>query len=249
MKRLRESNERLATLEVIIIGLLFFGAPCFFSIQGYFNTIASNGGQRLEWTSLKTYENYATIFYEIGILALTFSYLQYTEFRFSALNFRFSWDTIPIILALFVSAALLSDLGTLISSILLQPHVPSDLDTFEIGEPATTMLWTHITPTWIGFALLNGFFEELYFMGIVFLPPKKQQIYVIFFSIFLRFLFHIYLGIPAAIGVMCMGIVFLLVRRKTKSLLPFVLTHSLFDIFGVGLMHWVLYFTESSLKT
>ena len=89
------------------------------------------------------------------------------------------------------------------------------------------------------FALLNGFFEEIFFMGLVFAASRKARPWALLFSVLVRFSFHIYQGMPAAVGITCMGLVFMLCRTKIRELVPFTLAHSFFDVFGVTLWFWI----------
>lgn len=89
------------------------------------------------------------------------------------------------------------------------------------------------------FALLNGFFEEFFFMGLVFAVGGRFKIMAIVASVLIRFGFHIYQGLPSALGIALMGLSFILVRQKYTSIVPFVLVHSLFDLFGAGVLFWI----------
>ena len=59
-------------------------------------------------------------------------------------------------------------------------------------------------------------------------------------SLIVRFAFHTYQGLASAFTITTLGVVFLLFRRQTNMLLPFILAHGLFDIFGLSLLRWFI---------
>ncbi|WHR54771.1 CPBP family glutamic-type intramembrane protease [Wohlfahrtiimonas chitiniclastica] len=57
------------------------------------------------------------------------------------------------------------------------------------------------------------------------------------YSLVIRFSFHTYQGINSAIAITLLGVVFLLIRRRTNLLVPFMLAHAFFDVFGLGAIY------------
>lgn len=71
-------------------------------------------------------------------------------------------------------------------------------------------------------------------MGLIFAVRPKFVPRAAAFSIGVRFIFHLYQGLAGAATVTTLGVVFTLFRRKTSVLVPFMLAHAFFDVFGLG---------------
>ena len=91
----------------------------------------------------------------------------------------------------------------------------------------------------IAFSLLNGAYEEIFFLGICTMVPDKQKTPVLIYSLLIRFLFHTYQGFASAIGIgLLVGtLYYVLYRKSDRNLYPFMLSHSLADIFGASLIY------------
>lgn len=87
------------------------------------------------------------------------------------------------------------------------------------------------------FALLNGFFEEVFFLGLVLAVSPRWRPLAIVLSLGVRFAFHTYQGLAGAATITTLGLVFLLARRRISALPPFMLAHACFDVTGLGLIH------------
>nr|WP_283162941.1 CPBP family intramembrane glutamic endopeptidase [Moraxella sp. Tifton1] len=96
------------------------------------------------------------------------------------------------------------------------------------------------SPSLLLFALINGFYEEVFFVGLVALTAKKHLPLAIVLTLLVRFAFHTYQGLAGALTITTLGMVFLLLRRKSDELLPFTLAHSFFDLFGLTLPLYLL---------
>ena len=100
----------------------------------------------------------------------------------------------------------------------------------------------NFTVSVIPFAFLNGFYEEIFFLGICLSVEKKWIPEALIYSIIVRYAVHTYQGQISAI---CIGLVlgltfFILYRRsKTKNLIPFFIAHAIGDVFGVGIMAYI----------
>lgn len=91
------------------------------------------------------------------------------------------------------------------------------------------------------YSLLNGVYEELYFLGICLAVKKEHIKWAVPFSLLIRTSFHTYQGMLSALGIgLLFGGLFLLVyyRSKDKNLLPFFIAHTIADIFGIGILSY-----------
>lgn len=98
----------------------------------------------------------------------------------------------------------------------------------------------HITWSLILFSLLNGFYEEIFFMDLAFAVKPQYQRNVLIMSLFVRFIFHIYQGIFPALAITLVGLLFIFFRKKGISLIPFILANSVFDVWGAGILSWLM---------
>ncbi|MFB2538465.1 MULTISPECIES: CPBP family intramembrane glutamic endopeptidase [unclassified Acinetobacter] len=114
-----------------------------------------------------------------------------------------------------------------------------------MAEEAYQYTWadytSRLSPSLSVFSFLNGFYEELFFMGLVMATQVKYLRHAIVYSLFVRFIFHLYQGIAGASTILTLGFVFLLWRKKVNSLVPFMLAHAYFDLFGLGLPYQLLF--------
>lgn len=109
---------------------------------------------------------------------------------------------------------------------------------------AFMQLITGIRFSTIIYAVLNGFYEEFFFLGICTAVQDKYKKWVFIYSLFIRFSFHTYQGLSIAVG---LGVVlgtffyFLYTKSKTKNLLPFFIAHTIADISGLTVLNYFFY--------
>ena len=95
------------------------------------------------------------------------------------------------------------------------------------------------------YSLLNGFYEEIFFLGVCLCVKPKSIKWVLPLSILIRFSFHTYQGFINAMGIGIVGgLMFYLLysRSKDKNLAPFFITHTISDIIGMGLLSYIYIF-------
>jgi len=232
----KSSHKRLLSLtDFGVLALIFFGYFIILSIWMYFATVDP---QAPSAASFSDEQNIFSIVLELILLFVASLYLFWRKFDFSVLDFSVGWYTLPIMLAIILLGGGVIDL-CIYGSYWVKYGV-SPLAYFSTWDSTIgSDLWGHINIWLLLFALLNGFFEELFFMGLTFAVNAQYRVVAILASIFIRFSFHVYQGFPSALGIALMGLVFVCVRQKVTSLVPFVLVHSLFDIFGAGVFFWM----------
>lgn len=233
-------THTLTPFDIIIVGVIMFGHAVYSAISQY---IYYQGGNALldntNGVVFDAYANYIGIASELALLAIVYIYLKIRKFDFRALQFNIQKNTLPIVLALFFGASIVAsaiDYALWITN----PAIDTLASDTTKGAHTSTPMQASDISLW-AFAIVNGFFEEIYFLGIV-LCARKWQGLLIIFSLVLRFAFHLYQGLDGAWVITSLGVSFLLakmwlVRRQKDSLAPFFITHTLFDIFGLT---WVL---------
>ena len=89
------------------------------------------------------------------------------------------------------------------------------------------------------FSLLNGVYEEIFFLGVCTSVEEKYKSWAFAYSLLIRFSFHTYQGIVAALGIgFVLGIIYyFLFIKSDKNLYPFMLAHSFADIVGASLLN------------
>ncbi len=227
-------RNTLHIIDFIVLSVIFFGYATYLSISYY---LFWGQGATTDITGITDSQNWDSIILEIVMLFIAGAYLYFRKFDFKSLNFSVDKVTIPWILLLLIVGAGATDAGLYFMYWLFPPEVPVS----NIAGQITTNTngFSHISVPLILFSLLNGGYEELFFIGLVFAVNEKQRPYAIVGSLFVRFIFHTYQGIPVAVGIMLMGLVFILIRRKVHSLVPFMLAHAVFDTFGASLYYWI----------
>lgn len=232
----KSSPKRLLSLaDYGVLSLIFFGYFIFLSAWTYFST---TDPQPPSAGSFSDYQNIFTIILELVLLSIAGLYLWWRRFDFSVLNFSVRWYTLLLMLGLILLGAIITDV-CIYGSYWLTYGVNPFAYVSEWNPDASTNISGHISIWLLLFALLNGFFEELFFMGLTFAVDARYRVIAIVTSVFIRFSFHVYQGLPSAFGIALTGLGFIWVRRKFTSLVPFVLAHSVFDIFGAGVFFWM----------
>ena len=99
-----------------------------------------------------------------------------------------------------------------------------------------------LSPMAIAYGLLNGFYEEFFFLGLMTSVSEKNKWKALAFSTLIRFSFHTYQGFLWAlvIGVIYGLFYYVMYKKVVKNLLPFFLMHALADMFGSSLMYLLI---------
>lgn len=235
----RKKLPFLNLVDIAILTLIFFGEAIFHSSYAFLQ-FSANNQVAPDTLVFDSDMNLLGIVKECITLLIAFIYLAFRKFNFRNFNFKIQ-PYLPFKVLLYIVIA-----GTVATSyeylqMWLFPNLYPPLDTAEStqGYSASEHL-SQFSPSLLAFALLNSFFEELYFLGIIFAVQKKHLPFFLIFSLLIRFSFHTYQGIAAALVITTLGISFLLLRLKYDDLPAFMLAHSFFDIFGLGLPLYLL---------
>lgn len=211
--------------DILVLTLIFFGYPILASTGLYFTAAETVGNQAAQQAlQFSAHDNWRSILFKGITLLVAFAYLHWRRFDFSQLNFKLNRYTPVKTLAFILLVGVIAAAFDGIQLFLLEPGM--EAEAVEGAEQS---------------AESYGFFEELYFLGLIFCAEKKIFRWALIFSLFVRFSFHTYQGIDAALTITLLGLVFCLLRLKHKALPPFMLAHSFFDLFGLSYLLNLLY--------
>ncbi|MFY1027830.1 CPBP family intramembrane glutamic endopeptidase [Actinobacillus seminis] len=232
----------LHIIDLVILAAIFFYSPIITSFH-YFTELQQAGLAAPENLEFSEADNYSSIGMELLSLGVAWLYLMLRKFQFAQLPFSFNKNTLPLTLALILFTGAICHLfaNTFSPEILTEPTI-TDSTLMENATPAQTEsenLWDYFSLSLILFALLNGFYEEIFFLGLVFCVEKKWLPFALIFALIVRFAFHTYQGLFSATVVFLFGVLLMLLRFKIRNVVPFMLAHSFFDVFGLGLPLWL----------
>lgn len=228
-------RKTLNWLDVIVLTTIFFGIAIYSSTVHFFALSQANQVAPAD-LSFEASQNWSGIAMELGALCVAWLYLQYRHFDFKQLNFNVNKWTLPKIALCILLAGSVATAYEVAQQALLPHWYPAD----DSAHYSATDHMNQWSLSLFVFALLNGFYEELFFIGLLVLVEKKHLLWVVLFSLVVRFAFHTYQGLAGAMVITTLGVVFLLLRWKSDELLPFMLAHSFFDLFGLGLPFYLL---------
>lgn len=216
-------KSTLNVIDIVLLTVIFFGQAIWRSFEDYFSLL-DNGLEAPAELVFTAADNYALIAVELISLMIAFAYLMWRRIEIKQFDLAFKPSTLPLtLLFIFIGGGV----AQLFYAWAFQEGLGQGLEDLP--------WWPNLALSWLLAALINGFFEEFYFLGLMFAVPKKWLPYSIAFSLLVRFSFHTYQGIDAALGITLFGLAFALLRLRVSSLLPFMLAHSFFDVFGLGL--------------
>ncbi|HEL2110828.1 TPA: CPBP family intramembrane metalloprotease [Streptococcus suis] len=180
-------------------------------------------------------DNIKALLIQLVWLSLALAYLIWRKVDIFQLTKRIFWTPwVPLqALLIFGLAAFCMDIFHLLTYQLTSPVMPSMFN-----------LLPHIDITLLAYSLLNGFYEEIFFLGLCFMNKPEESKWILPFSLLVRASFHTYQGLVAGIGLgLIVGLLFhfLYQKRQPRNLLPFFLAHSLADVIGLTVLSYLLY--------
>ncbi|HAJ74486.1 MAG TPA: CPBP family intramembrane metalloprotease [Lachnospiraceae bacterium] len=230
----RQNKEKINNLkwfDILVLTLILWGEGIYTSTVSYIALIqgATTVDDNLTFSAA---DNYGALALQAGLLLLALLYLWLRRFDFKAWTIRFNLKAVACGVLIFLAAALLLDIYFLLIDPLtgVLPF-PGPIGAFLGSETISGVIY----------ALLNGVYEELYFLGICLAVRKEHLKWAVLFSLLIRVSFHTYQGMLSALGIgLLFGIfMYLLYRRsKDRNLLPFFIAHATGDIFGLGILSY-----------
>ncbi|MGG7073423.1 hypothetical protein U5B43_04050 [Campylobacter sp. 9BO] len=171
---------------------------------------------------------------ELFTASLALLYLWYRRFDFSLWQFKISLKDTALAVAMFCICAILMDLFFYIYDV-IYPF------TQEQDAQENSSLVLQIKTLSILSSLVNGSFEELFFIAICLNVRRENLMRVFIFSLIIRISFHTYQGLYSAVGIgLILGLFYFFIYQKLgyKNLYAFFLSHAIADVFGLGLVNF-----------
>ena len=232
--------KELRWFDIGIVTLIMFGQFIVRSTQMYLASLSPSLSTAVSETATNTasegaaYSSNFTL--QIILLALAIIYLWIRQFDFKQLPIRLKWSVLFWVPFIFAIMGLFADMVSTLSG---QYNYFSPQVLAFISPMAVINKFMALSPMAIAYGLLNGFYEEFFFLGLLTSVKDKYKWLVLLFSTIVRVSFHTYQGMLWAlvIGVAFGLLYYFLYKYKVKNLLPFFLVHALADMFGSSLIY------------
>lgn len=219
--------------DILILTIILFGHGIYNSTIQYI-ALKNNVLTLDDTLTFTTAINYQALVTQSILLFVAFIYLLIRNFDFSIFykKIRVTPWLIPQIIGIFVVAAFAMDIYYILTYNFGIRAIPS---MFEIFSKMDISL--------IFYSLLNGFYEEIFFLGICLAVKPEHTKWAFLYSLIIRCSFHTYQGLTTALGLgIILGSIFYFLYKKIKpeNLLPFFLAHSIADIIGLSVIFYFL---------
>ena len=228
----KEKIRHLKWFDILILTLIMLGQAIYNSTMSYIVLI--QGIVTIEDNiTYSAADNYFGLARQIVYLLVALAYLWLRCFDFKTWTIRFNLKAVIYGILIFLGAALLLDIYNLLTyQLTVASLFAGPIGAFFGNETVANVIY----------AILNGTYEELYFLGICLSVKKESLKWVVPFSLLIRVSFHTYQGMVTALGIgLVFGLyMFLLYRRsKDRNLMPFFIAHIIADIFGLGILSYL----------
>jgi membrane protease YdiL (CAAX protease family) len=221
-------SRRRHLAGLIIVGLVAFSFPLFNSTLYFLSGNLDGHSQAVSSGTLTFWASYAAIS-ELVALAVLFYVLSVQGQTLGHLGFGFSWRDVPESFALCIAAyiaVVICHVMIFYGYFFLTRHLidqtPQNVD-FMRGKISAAMVLL---------ICINPFFEELIARAYVITEVKlltRRSVIAVIASVALQTAYHLYQGIPSALSVAAMFLIFSLYYVKRKRILPVILAHLYFD--------------------
>lgn len=232
--------KELRWFDIGMVTLIMFGQFIVRSTQMYMANLSPTISTTMSETATNTVSKgvaYSSNFsLQLILLSLALVYLWIRHFDFKQLPIRLKWSVLFWVPFIFAIMGLLADVVSTLSG---QYNYFSPQVLAFISPMAVIHKFLALSPMAITYGLLNGFYEEFFFLGLLTSVKDKYKWRVLVFSTLVRVSFHTYQGMLWAlvIGVVFGLLYYFLYKYKVKNLLPFFLVHALADMFGSSLIY------------
>lgn len=158
----------LKWFDIVIVTALLFGRFIYRSTELYLASLSPSTTAAVADATSKTANDGAAyvsnLEWQLLMLALTIAYLILRRFDFKQLPIRLSWSVLFWVPFIFAVMGILADTVTTLSGEYnyFNPQLWKYIDLLEIFRK-----FTDLTPMLILYALLNGFYEEFFFLGLL----------------------------------------------------------------------------------
>lgn len=229
-----ESRTRtLNCRDILILTLIFWGAALYGSTVSFWEAVSRGGiAEPLKVTAA---DDYSALIVQSCQLALGLAYLRWRRFDFSVWTLRLLPGAILGGVVLFAAAGLSLDVYFLLYEKIVSSW---GAGTF-LGD--ALQIESGVTLASILYGLLNGVYEELFFLGICLSVAPRHVGIAFAFSLLVRFGFHTYQGLGSALGIgVVLGTLYfvLYARMNVKNLVPYFISHAIADIVGLSVLQF-----------
>lgn len=233
---MKEKIKYIRWFDLLLITGVMFGYMIYSSTLWFVASLNTSAQEAVTYTENYSYsaaENYLGLALQCAYLAVVFVYLKWRRFDFSQWRIKITPRAILTGIVLFAAASLCNDaIGYGVEGLTNLGASPAPLYGFFANETVSTVIY----------AILNGFYEEIYFIGICLSVQPKFRIPAFLFSLVIRFSFHTYQGLASAFGiafVLGVGYFIYIVKAKDKNLFPIFFSHTIADVTGLGLVYYI----------
>lgn len=224
--------RHLTWLDLLILTAILWGGSIYSSTVSYIALVQGTAAAE-DNLAFSAADDYRALAMQAGLLLLALLYLGLRRFDFTVWTVRISLKAVLCGTLIFLAAALLLDIYSLLAApLFFGLPFPGPMVAFYGDETVSTVVY----------ALFNGVYEELYFLGICLAVRPQYVRWAVPFSLLVRISFHTYQGMMFALGIGLLfgGFLYLLYRRSgDKNLLPFFIAHAMGDIFGLGIIAYL----------
>lgn len=214
--------------DVVILTVIFFGLAIYTSTSQYF-LLTQDAVTVEENLTFSTLQNYQAFLTQFILLMIAFGYLKWRNFDFSQWHIKPSLKSLLQGAGLFIVLSLAMDLYYAV------------IYGFNVSDNSVSFLSVlrEVRFSTVLYAILNGFYEEIFFLGICLVVKPNYLKWALLYSLIIRVSFHTYQGLETALGLgIWLGLIIYLFysRSKEKNLFPFWIAHSIADVFGLSVM-------------
>ncbi|KXT74953.1 hypothetical protein STRDD10_00567 [Streptococcus sp. DD10] len=244
--RPKQTLDYLKWYDILVLTLILFGQFIYRSTELYLQSLAPVTQAVTEVATTTTTDTassgaaYSSNFtLQVSLLIIAFLYLWIRNFNFKRLPIKFKWSVLFWVPFIFAIMGLMADTVTSLSG--SYNYFSWDVIRY-INPLAIIDKFLALSPMAIAYSLLNGFYEEFFFLGLLTSVKEHQKWWVLLYSTIVRISFHTYQGMLWAltIGVLFGLLYYFFYKFKVKNLLPFFLVHALADMFGSGLIYLLI---------
>lgn len=236
-KLYRDNKERTSILsftDIIVVTVIMFGEAIYTSTVGYISILHETAAVE-EFLEFSAGDNYRAILQQLLLLLAALGYLYFRHFDFSVWKIKPTLRGILKGILLFAASAVAMDIYSILAyEIVGMAALPMPR---AIQKLAMQFQFSDVL-----YAVLNGFYEEIFFIGMLLSVKRNYVKWVIPFSLIIRFSFHTYQGMESALGI---GFVFggllyiVYYKSREKDLYPFFVAHTIADIIGLSVMYYI----------
>lgn len=232
-RRNQERLQHLAWFDILILTIIFWGEGIYNSTYAYLMLL--KGSTSIEGNLMfSAADNYKALVNQAMFMLIGLVYLWLRRFDFKSWNIRLKPGAVILCLPLFLGGALLMDIWIMLSG-LFAANLP-------FPGPVSAFFGTETVSSVI-YALFNGVYEEMFFLGICLSVKPADKKWAVPISLLVRFSFHTYQGMLSAFGIGFLFGLYLYViytRSKEKNLIPFFFAHAIGDVIGLGVLGYIL---------